>query len=369
MTISPDQFGYPVRHKRKVPFRPEVALTDEVAAGNRDILRLESELEGFILTTRDHLDLISEAFTSNIHLSTKLEGNPLTREQVGRVTGGVIQSGSFRDATDFPTQEVINHVAAYLSPELAPPWDVGDVCDIHALLMGGDRRAAPGKLRTKRAAVTSTSGEELFIPAPPEHVGAELESLLEWLNTAGKGSYPVIAGAIFFHEFESIHPFGDGNGRCGRTLFHLYLQFNGLPNSRLCLIERSVVGDAERYYDLLAGTDFTGDYGNLVEHFTGAVHDSYVDAVERFRKRDLLSGDLDGISRRLLATARRHRFWFDLETARAWLGDVSDFRLRSRLNGLVEMGALAEKGATRGKRYRFTDPLERVMEGLRDHMM
>jgi len=201
-------------------------------------------------------------------------------------------------------------------------------------------------------------------PKPHIHIEEELSSLIHWVNEYGAGYSPLVTGTVFFHEFESIHPFFDGNGRVGRTLLHIYLQTKGLPNSRLCLIEKEVLGDKELYYRLLAKTDYTGDYQELIGHFTRAVLKSYEETERRFRERDLLTSDLDELSRRILIKAKRKGDWFDQRDLRMWCENESDYRLRNRLNSLVDMGVIREKGRTKGKRYIFIDAFEQVKENL-----
>ena len=258
---------------------------------------------------------------------------------------------------DFPSQEIINHMGMYILNLEDRQWDAGFVRSIHRTLMSGDDSSRPGRFRKERSSVYSNEGEELFIPCPPEHIEKELTSLMNWCRTSSRSHYPVISGSILFHEFESIHPFMDGNGRTGRTLFHLYLQANGLPNSKLCYIEQETVSDLERYYELLGRADLYQDYQDLIANFTKAVRTSYEKAVERFKEKDLLSSDLDEMSKRILVRSKEVNSVFSLNEVRRWFENESDFRLRSRLRDLIERGAIWESGETKAKRYRFADPM------------
>ena len=181
----------------------------------------------------------------------------------------------------------------------------------------------------------------------------ELSSLLEWVNRRCGVYFPIVGAAVFFHEFESIHPFEEGNGRTGRTLFHLLLEELGLPNSRYCKVEKYLIQDPELYYRILGWTDHKGSYLELVDYFTDALLLSYREAVKTLSEKDLLTHDLDEISRRLLVQARRTPGWFSVREASAWIGGRSDQTIRSHLNGLVMRGALRAVGETRSRRYRF----------------
>ncbi|HHD16897.1 MAG TPA: Fic family protein [Euryarchaeota archaeon] len=359
------EFGYPVRHRSRYPFIPTISVSPRVGTWNQEIFKLDAELDRFILTEQDYFELISEAFASNIHISTRMEGNPLPFAEVKRLTKGTFRCGIQEKMVDFPSQEIMNHIGVYLLDLSTRQFDVSLVKEIHEFLLKGDPSSSPGEFRHDFRSVYSDEGEELFITCPPEHIEREMGSLLKWVRTTGPGHYPVIAGTILFHEFESIHPFSDGNGRCGRTLFHLYLQTHGLPNSKLCLIEQEMVSDNEKYYDLLARTDFYQDYGDLLTSFTKSVKTSYEKAVERYKEKDLLSKNLDEISKRLLVKAKELDSDFSLNDARRWFDNTSDFRIRSRLRELVDMGAIWESGETRGKRYRFADPMRTLMDSVR----
>lgn len=362
MIINYDKFGYPVKHRRKVPFNPTIRIPPEITEWSVEILRLDAELERYILSRDDLVDLIIEAFSSNIHISTRLEGNPLTLNDVRRLTKGAFTKGISENERDFPSQEIINHILCYTAPEFGKKLSIYDIKNMHRFLMIGSNQVNFGEFRDHPSVIESSTGQELFIPAPHEYIEEELNSLLAWVNETGPSLYPVIAGSILFHEFESIHPFTDGNGRCGRSLFHIYLQTHGLPNSKLCFIEQNIVSDPEYYYELLARTDHTGDLKQLIVHFTKSVLKSYRDAVKRYREKDLMSSDLDETSKRLLLQAKRAGSWFDLAQTRNWVDNVSDYRIRNRLNNLISRGALEEKGSTRSKKYRYSDPLNEILK-------
>ena len=154
-----------------------------------------------------------------------------------------------------------------------------------------------------------------------------------------------------------MNPFVDGNGRTGRSLFHLYLQQRALKNSHLCKIDHKLVENRDLYYDLLAYTDQTGSYEELIELVSIAVLKSYEEAQEALSRRDLLSIGLDEASKRLLIKAKAHKDYFSRAEAAGWVDGVSEQTVGNRLIALEEMGALESKGKTRSKRYRMKDPL------------
>jgi Fic family protein len=355
---------YPVHHKRKVPFRLLIEPPMDFPARALELGRLDVDLDRFILSGKDFLQIIADAFASNIHKSTQIEGNPLTLEQVRRITLDSFRKGKAK-AVDKPTQEIINHLGKWVVPELVRlPWTLETITTTHTLLMKGviDDEII-GKFRDFQSEIKGDDGVAYFLPAPPQHIKEELQALLDWVNKESLGLFPVIGAAVFFHEFESIHPFADGNGRTGRTLFHSYLQNQGFPNAALCKVEAELLKDPALYYELLAWTDKTGKYTELVDYVTDAILTSYRATHANLGEKDLLSSDLDETAKRLLTKAKHKTGWFTVREAREWVGGVSDQTIQKHLRQLKKRGALISQGRTRGLRYQVVDPWKMIRTG------
>jgi Fic family protein len=347
----------PVRHRRKVPFAPRLRLPDGIESRLSRVQDLDRELSQYIVSPEEFRGRVEEVVSSNLHSSVRLEGSPIDLAQVKQLTQNSLQGRVPRYAPG-PEREVLNHLAVWFMPEeLGGKWTVETVTGLHrALLHGVDPKARPGHLRARDSAIYSDHGEEFFITAPHGHIAEELDALLGWLNDETAALSPLVAGAVFFHEFESIHPFEEGNGRTGRVLFHAFLQNHGLPNAYRCSIEAELLRLPELYYRVLSWTDFRSDYGVLVDYFTDAVLAAYEDATEWYRAHDVLS-DLGPLTRVLAHRAFVHRGRFDLRTAHSWVPSRGEQTIRLRLRELVRLGLLASDGRTRAHRYRFADPL------------
>ena len=119
-----------------------------------------------------------------------------------------------------------------------------------------------------------------FVPPPPQHVHRLLEDLVAYLNS---DSHPALVQAAIAHvQFETIHPFGDGNGRTGRALIQLVLRRRGLAPRVVPPISLVLATNAERY---VAGlTSVRGDepdphgWWEWIEQFTDATGRACVDA-------------------------------------------------------------------------------------------
>jgi Fic family protein len=138
------------------------------------------------------------------------------------------------DAGDQVAVEVLANIAAMQSAvELAAtadPFGVADLLAIHGTLM--DRSPAPqvgGQVRTDQNWIGGSSYNPCsaaFVPPPPDYVSGLLDDLLAYVN--GDDHSPLVQAALAHAQFETIHPFADGNGRTGRALVHVVLRRRGL---------------------------------------------------------------------------------------------------------------------------------------------
>jgi Fic family protein len=356
--------GYPVRHRRKVPFQPMLSLPLEYRSMLKEIRRLDSVLDTFVLGSEDYMELVRDAYADNIHWSTKIEGNELPLEEVKRITTRFTK-GQYREKSTGPKQEILNHLYSFFAKnEFGLPWDMNVLTRIHTILMKEvNENVIPGQIRSEDVSVIGSDGTEYFIACPPGSIMLELDSLLEWLNLS---PYDEIAtSTLFFHEFESIHPFRDGNGRTGRTLFQILLQELGLKNCKLCKFEKEMLSDPTTYYDLLAYTDSTGVYTQLVMFIAEALLRAYEEAVREFAGRDRLA-EMDENTRVLVKNAKGVKS-FTFSEALTWIPGIGPATLRADLDRLAEMDILDKCGKTRSLRYQFKDPLRELRMELENN--
>ncbi len=108
------------------------------------------------------------------------------------------------------------------------PIGSDDLLAIHAVLMAGEDRARPGRVREEQNWIGGRLGnpsDAAFVPPPEDLVGPLLEDLVAFI---ARDDLPAVAQAAIAHaQFETIHPFVDGNGRVGRALIHVILRRRG----------------------------------------------------------------------------------------------------------------------------------------------
>lgn len=183
-------------------------------------------------------------------------------------------------------QLVANNVAILqqLSEQLqqADEISVSDIIAVHALLLGDLDNSG---FRDKQNWIGGTSYSPLeaeFVPPPPELVPELMGDLVDYLNGATHGA--LIQAAMVHAQFETIHPFADGNGRVGRALIHAVLQRRGLVESPVLPISMILGTWSDRYvYGLTRfRDDEPGSTGILewLEIFINAASDA-ADQAER----------------------------------------------------------------------------------------
>lgn len=164
----------------------------------------------------------------------------------------------------------------------AGTWTHEKVLDIHHDLLPWHR---PG-YRTEQVWIGGTNKFNADYAGPPhELVHSYMADLLDYANTSG--DLPVVQAAIIHAQFETIHPFEDGNGRVGRALFHGVLKRAGLVDGGVIPLSNVLRNDVDGYIKALTRYRYDGDdrvpaLHTYVEQFLEYVS-AAVSAAERFR--------------------------------------------------------------------------------------
>lgn len=217
--------------------------------------------------------LISPYIRREAILSTRIEGTQASFSEVLR--DEIIQT-SRHDSADL--REVNNYVAAleYGISRLAQlPISLRLVCELHERILAGVRSETtrPGEFRRIQNYIGldhSRIDAAMFVPPPPSEM---MDALYEWERFVHtRETLPdLIQCALIHHQFETIHPFIDGNGRLGRLLITLFL----LERQRLTqpLLYLSAYFEAHRndYYALLQQVRTEGQWENWLRFFLQGV--------------------------------------------------------------------------------------------------
>ena len=150
----------------------------------------------------------------------------------------------------------------------------------------------PHKTGIRRMDVTiqnAATKEVLYTPPTGEELLRDLlQNVEQYINQRDDGVDPLIKMSVFHYQFESIHPFLDGNGRVGRILMILYLVMTGLLDLPVLFLSGYVGENKNDYYHLLQRTRSTGDFSDLVLYFLKGVRTQAEEGAERVQKIEKL---------------------------------------------------------------------------------
>lgn len=189
-------------------------------------------------------------------------------------------------------EEVCNYVDAltWACAEIARPKGLPLssrlLCMVHKRLMRGTRGAnrQPGVIRRSQNWIGGTRpGNARFVPPPPNVVPGAMSALEKWLH-ADDPLPPLVRAGVAHVQFETIHPFLDGNGRIGRLLITLLLMHWGVLESPLLYLSLALKRRQQEYYDRLLAVRTEGDWEGWTMFYLECVREAADDGVAVARR-------------------------------------------------------------------------------------
>ncbi len=219
-------------------------------------------------------------------ITSQIEGTQATLQDVL-----TFEAGEHTDRPD-DVREVCNYVDAltYTRREIARPkglpLSVRLLCEAHKRLMKGTRGSdkQPGEIRRTQNWIGGTRpGNARFVPPPPDALPGALSALEKWIHT--EDSLPPLVRVGLAHvQFETIHPFLDGNGRIGRLLIALLVEHWGLLKAPLLYLSVAFKRHQQEYYQHLSAVRTEGDWEGWTDFFLACVAEAADDAVSTAQK-------------------------------------------------------------------------------------
>lgn len=274
------------------PVRLDGALQTLLSHADQALGRLDGSVEVlpdpdlFLLTYIKH-----EAV-----LSSRIEGTESSLEDVLAAEARVLAPERPGDA-----DEVLNYAAAMregLAAVQEEPISVALLCRLHRRLLENTRGAAldPGQLRENQVwigAPGSDLAQAVFVPPPPAHVAVLLGDLDAFLRADSPRTPPLVRIGLAHAQFETIHPFRDGNGRIGRLLITLLLCRDRILTKPVLYLSWFFMRHRAEYYDRLQRVRDRGDWEGWIAFFLRAVA--------------VVSADAAAMTRGILTLRERHR--------------------------------------------------------------
>ncbi len=243
------------------------------------------ELNG-IRTNLPNADLFLHTFTrKEAVLSSQIEG---TQSSLSDFL--LFENEQKHKKTNSDDIEVANYISAMnygLKKIHKLPLSRRLLCEIHGKLLarGRGQEKSPGEIRTSQNWIGGTRpGNALFVPPPPEYVSDCLGNFEKFLHNEKILLPTLIKTAIAHVQFETIHPFLDGNGRLGRLLITFMLCLTGLLKEPLLYLSLYFKTHRKEYYNLLQSVRETGDFEAWIQFFLTGVYETAHQAFDTAEK-------------------------------------------------------------------------------------
>jgi len=319
--------------------------------------------------------LLYSAIRKEALLTSQIEGTQATLADLFNDEAGFSVSN-----TD-DVEEVTNYLRAFrlVQDNLRDPaglaLSVRLLCDAHRLLLDGARGSGkqPGELRRSQNWIGGTRpGNAVFVPPPPERVADLLADMERFIHEDSSTSLPPLVKIALVHaQFETVHPFLDGNGCIGRLLIAALMEHWRLLPEPLMYLSGYLKQHQTEYYRRLSAIRTQGDWENWVSFFLEGV----VAAATQAERSIVAIASLVAANRRLLLASPKagpasYRLFemlpmmprFTIERVRQQLG-TSFPTANAAVKVLLDLGIVAELTGQKKNRSYSYQPYIELMAG------
>jgi Fic family protein len=281
--LSPEEWR--IFHPKRLPPDPPVQLSAEgqglLATASTELGRLDGEAE--IVPDPDFF--VYSYVRKEAVLSSQIEG---TRSSLVDLLD--YEAGAERARYPADVREVANYVralnAALARIKTGEPITLGLVQDTHRLLLHGVRgqRLHPGHLKSRQnwIGVDDSPATADFVPPPPAETPALMEDLIAYVQ-AETAEAPLLRAGVAHSQFETIHPFLDGNGRIGRLLVALLLIKCNAVRRPVLYLSYFFLNNRDEYTRRLQLVRDDGDWEGWLQFFFRGVRETSVQATATAR--------------------------------------------------------------------------------------
>ena len=261
-----------------LPPNPPIEVSGELLTKLIDANKKIATLEGLSSRIPNMGLFVSMYVRKEALLSSQIEGTQCTLEDI---LNPLIENNTNRDVSD-----VVNYIRVTefaLERLKTLPLCNRLIKETHAVLLESARgqEKNPGEFRYSQNWIGgqgSTLKNARYIPPNPEDMLTAMSDLEKYINSDDTLD-PLIQAALIHYQFETTHPFLDGNGRVGRLLITLFLMEKGILSTPALYISYYLKMNRIEYYDRMTQVRRTGDYEQWISFFLQAFADSAEDAI------------------------------------------------------------------------------------------
>ena len=357
--------GYEAFIPSPLPPKPPIRISGALQVLLSDATLALGRLDGSIHTLPNPDLFVLMYVRKEAVLSSQIEGTQSSLQDVLAAEARILNADTPGDV-----DEVLNYITAMnygLARLKDIPVSVRLIRELHERLMRGVRGShlTPGEIRRTQNWIGPGGAalkDALFVPPPPREIPSALGALERFLHI-DSGMPLLIQIGLAHAQFETIHPFLDGNGRVGRLLITFLLRQRDVLQKPVLYLSHFFKRHRQEYYELLQATRDKGDWESWLEFFLRGVTDVSSEATETARKiLALREAHRNAITENLgRAAANGHRV---LETlykspitnvkAISEIGRTSFAAANELVKKMVKIGILKEMtGQRRNRSFRY----------------
>ena len=349
------------------PIVLSVDIVDLLIKANSQIAVLES-----VATRIPNVDLfVSMYVRKEALMSSQIEGTQATLEDV---LDPLIDDNTNRNVAD-----VVNYIKAteFAVKRLEEfPLCNRLIKETHEVLMSGVRgqEKNPGEFRYSQNWIGgqgSTLKNARYIPPSPEDMVEAMSDLEKYMN-ADDELNALVRAALIHYQFETIHPFLDGNGRVGRLLITLFLMEKNVLTTPALYISYFLKKNRVEYYDRMTEVRAKGNYEQWVKFFLQALLESAEDAIATIDELVVLHDKSTNLISKMGRASKNAMLVFrymesnpiiEIQKTSEALG-IAYNTTSSAVNRLVDVGILVQtKNANRNRTFAYKEYLNILRKG------
>lgn len=367
--------GYKAFIPTPLPPHPSINMQGEIQhlLTKADMAIGKLDTMGYFVPNPDHL--ITMYIRKEALLSTQIEGTQASLEDVFEYEEHL----PVKNIND--VKEVVNYIKAldYGMKRLAEfPMSIRLIKEIHEILLEDTRgqEKTPGEFKKSQnwiGASGSTLATASFVPPPPDHTLEAMGNLEKYMHS--DESLPLLINCALIHyQFETIHPFLDGNGRLGRLLITFYLYWKGALHYPLLYLSYYLKLNRQEYYDRLTGVRQNGDYEQWIVFFLKGIiwtANSGLQTIktllnlQEVHKQKILKKKISSPYANALIEYLTQKPFITIKDVASHF-QISYPSAQSLVNSFVDMSILREvTGKQRNKRYCYWEYLDCLTEGTK----
>jgi Fic family protein len=374
-TAESGKDGYSTFHPRPLPPDPPLSIGPGLQGLLDRANQALGRLDGITLLLPDPDQFLYSYVRKEAVLSSQIEGTQSSLSDLLLFEADAAPGVPVSDA-----EETSNYIAAMnRGLDLLRTGEL-PICnrlfrEVHSVLLASGRGSekTPGRFRREQNWIGgSRPANARYVPPPWQEVEPAMAELERFLHDRPEATPILIKAALAHAQFESIHPFLDGNGRVGRLLITLLLVAEGVLKAPLLYLSLYLKQNRDGYYEHLQRIRTEGAWEAWLEFFLEGVIEvaesttqttgDLVHMIERDRQT------IHGLGRGAATAARVHdlasRFVVLRPTDAAEMLGLSAPPVYSAVNRLEGLGILREiSGRQRGKLYAYDEYLSRLSEG------